>query len=72
MTTKYIIERTTTYNGETEIIYFSDTFYKFDSRKNKAKRYTFEYEAIREMNILQAIHNPICFTFRVIPIKCRV
>lgn len=73
MTTKYIIEMEHHRINDTDLYYYKgqvDDVPTFDSRKRTAKRYDFEYEAIRDMVILQSIHRKLD-TFRVIPIRCR-
>ena len=79
MTTKYVIEMihnrcigndiTYYYKGESK-----DGCSCYDHRKNLAKRYTFEHEAIRDMQILKAKHSQIntADTFNVSAVRCKV
>ncbi len=75
MTTKFIIEKTSNYPNETLIHYYAGLADNgvsiFDSRKNKAKRYTAKEEALRDMSIHRAMHCDI-YSFKLIPIRCRV
>ena len=76
MVTKYIIEMDHSTALGTEIAYFYEGQNKkgeslFHHNRNKAKRYLWEYEAIRDMAILKAVH-PYADNFRVMPISCRV
>ena len=80
MTTKFIIELEHHRLGDTDFYYYrgqtgkadlEDTVPLFDYRKRLAKRYVFEHEAIRDMQILRAMHRKED-TLKVIPIRCRV
>jgi hypothetical protein len=79
MTTKFIIEMDHHRPNDTDLYYYrgeagghmEKTVPWFDYRKRLAKRYEFEHEAIRDMQILKAMHRKED-TFKVIPIKCRV
>ena len=78
MTTKYIIQMMHHRSPGDDFPYYYKGQNKegcnlFDFRKNLAKRYDFQEEAIRDMNILKAVH--VAKTqdaFSVISIKCRV
>jgi hypothetical protein len=85
LVTKYIIRKTSYFdgakylNGDVCYTYFAGQagtpadglVDMFDSRKKRAKRYSSEEEAISEMQRFKSEHNPIFFSFKVIPIRCR-
>ena len=86
LVTKYIIRRVSHFdgakylNGDVCYTYFAGQagtpadglVDMFDSRKKRARRYAFEAEAITEMQRVKAEHNPVFFSFKVIPIRCRM
>ena len=78
MVTKYIIQMMHHRSPGDDFPYYYKGKYKegcnlFDYRKTLAKRYDFEHEAIRDMNILKAVHvAKEQDDFSVISIKCRV
>lgn len=74
MVTKFIIELTHNRLEGADILYYTGqagTVPVLDYRKAKAKRYTFEHEAIHDMNILRAMYKISTDTFKVISIRCR-
>lgn len=77
MTIKYIIEMKHSCPLSTKSTYYYKGQDKkgvtcFTPNKRVAKRYVYKDEAIRDMNILAAVHNYKTDTFEVIDINCRV
>lgn len=79
MTIKYIIELDHHRPNDTDLYYYrgqagdeiAGLVPLFDYRKRLAKRYEFEHEALRDMQILKAMHRKED-TFKVIAIRCKV
>ena len=86
LVTKYIIQKASYFDGDKYLkgdvchTYFAGyagtpadgLVEMFDSSRKRAKRYDTVDEAILVMQSLKAEHNPIFFSFRVIPIRCRM
>lgn len=77
MTVKYIIEMThTTALGEKSTSYYKGQDKKgvncFTPNKRLASRYLSKDVALRDMNILKAVHECKTDTFNVIDINCRI
>ncbi len=74
ITTKFIIELDHHRPSDTDFYYYRGQAKSgpcFDYRKMLAKRYEFEHEAIRDMQILKAMHRKED-TFKVIPVRCKI
>ena len=73
--TRYIIEETSIHRSGTHISFYEYKILSVDcftGKKSKAFKFNTEQEALEVMKSLEAKYNPDCFSFSVVPVRCRI
>jgi hypothetical protein len=81
LTTKFIIKKTSYFDGDKYLKgdvcatyfagYAAESVPRFEYSKKRAKVYDTEAEVLLDLSPLKSTHNPVFFTFSIIPVRCR-